>query len=106
MIHAGELRHLAKFKVPTVATIAGDTTVAPFVEDFDGWVSIQPLAGSEETVGDQVQVSVGHLVKMRYDARVHERMAMVARGRTFEIMSVLNMDERDIELQLLCRELV
>lgn len=106
MIRAGELRHLAKFKEPTVAAVDGDTTLEPFVEEFEAWVAIDPVAGTEQTVGDQVQASRGSLVKMRYDSRVHERLTMTARGRVFEIMSVLNLDERDIELQLTCRELL
>ena len=106
MVSAGELRVPAKFKSPTVATVDGDTTVDPFVEDFDSRVSIQPLAGSEQVVGDQVQAARECLVTMRRDARVNERMIMVARGRRFEIRSVLNTDERDREMMLHCRELV
>jgi head-tail adaptor len=106
MVSAGELRWPAKFKSPTVATAKGDTTVDPFVEDFDSRVKIEPLAGTEQTVGDQVQPSRVSLVTMRRDARVNERMVMVARGRRFEILSVLNTDERDREMQLHCRELV
>lgn len=112
MIHAGELRHLAKFKEATVVTTDGDTAVDPFVESFEGWVSVDPVAGSEETIGDQVQVSVGSLVKMRYDSRVNTRLTMYLRDadqnwtRRFEILSVLDIDLRHIELQLTCRELV
>lgn len=106
MIHVGELRHLAKFKSPTVATVSGDTTLDPFIEDFEGWVSVQPLGGSEVEIGDQIQAVRLSLITMRHDSRVNERMIVFARGRRFEIMSVLNTDERDIEMQLHCRELV
>jgi SPP1 family predicted phage head-tail adaptor len=106
VIHAGELRYPAVFKEPTVETLDGDTTVEPFVEAFEARVAIDPVGGTEQTIGDQVQAAVGSLVKMRYDPRVHERLIMYARGRVFEIMSVLNLDERDKELQLTCRELV
>ena len=112
MIYAGELRYLAKFAVPTIEKVGGDTTVDPFVESFVAWVGIDPVAGTEQTVGDQVQASVGSLVKMRYDRRVNQRLTMMIRDadqnwtRRFEILTVLNLDQRNIELQLLCRELV
>ena len=31
---------------------------------------------------------------------------MTARNRKFEILSVLNIDERDVEMQLACKELL
>ena len=105
-VRAGDLRHLATFKNPTLVTSDGDTTLEPFVEDFQAWVQMQPLGGTEETVGDQFQVSRSHLVTMRYDSRVMERMQMTARGRKLEILSMLNVEERDVEMQLTCRELV
>lgn len=106
MIHVGDLRHLATFSLPTEMTEDGDTTLDPFVESFDAWVSIQPLAGSEGIVADQMQASQVSLVTVRHNRRIHPRMRMTARNRTFEILSVLNVDERDIEMQLTCRELV
>ena len=112
-VMTGELRHLAKFKLPTVTKTYGDTTVDPFVEDFEAWVGIDPVTGTEETVGDQVQASRGSLVKMRYRKRQPTmRHAMFIRDedqnwtRRFEILSILNIDERDRELQLTCREVV
>lgn len=106
MIHAGELRNLAIFKAPTEAEEDGDTTLDPFIEDFRAWVQIQPLAGTEDVSADQFQTSRTSLVTMRYDARVRARMTMHAKGRRFEILSVLNLDERNREMQLSCRELV
>lgn len=105
MIHVGELRHKAIFKVPHRVTDFGDTTVQRRTGDFEAWVDIQPLGGSAGTAGDQVQAVRLHLVRMRYDDRVHQEQQLVVRGRTFEIVNVLNIDERDIELQLHCREL-
>lgn len=106
MIAAGQLRYPAKFKGPTVTETYGDTTLEPFVEEFESRVGIDPIAGTEQTIGDQVLAARGSLVKMRYDPRVTVRHTMLARGRKFEILSILNIDERDKELQLTCRELV
>lgn len=105
-IHAGDLRYLATFKNPTPVVIDGDTTLTPFAEDFKGWVGIQPLAGGEETVGDQMQTFRAHLVTARYDRRINERMHILVRGRILQIASVLNVDERNVEMQLTCKELV
>lgn len=105
-INAGDLRNLATFTAPTVLTEDGDVTLEPFVEDFQAWVQIQPMSGSEEIVGDQVQTSRTHLVTARFDSRIMERMQMTARNRKFEILSVLNIDERDVEMQLACKELL
>lgn len=106
MIRGGELRYTAKFKSPTVNTVQGDTTLDPRVEDFERRVGLQPLGASESTVGDQVQAMRMSLLTMRYDPRVNQRMTIFARGRTFEIMGIIVLDERDREMQLTCRELV
>jgi SPP1 family predicted phage head-tail adaptor len=106
-IRAGDLRSYATFKLPTEAIVEGDTTLDPFVEEFGAWVQIQPIAASEETVGDQAMASRTHLVTMRFDSRVDSRMELHVRSRRFQIVSPpLNLDERDIEMQLMCRELV
>lgn len=106
-IRTAELRHYATFRLPTEEIVEGDTTLDPFIEDFGAWIQIQPVGGSEETIGEQAMASRTHLVTMRYDSRVDSRMRLHVRSRVFEIVSPpLNVDERDIELQLMCRELV
>lgn len=105
MIHAGELKHLARFSVPTVATTGGDTTLDPHVESFEAWISIQPIGMVESEVGDALQGARMSLVKMRYDSRINRQLRMRARSRDFEIVSVLNIDEQDTELSLQVREL-
>ena len=70
-INAGDLRNLATFTAPTVLTEDGDVTLEPFVEDFQHGY-IQPMSGSEEIVGDQVQTSRTHLVTARFDSRIME----------------------------------
>lgn len=105
MIRVADLRHLARFRRPTQTVTRGDTTLEPFVETFTAWVDIQPVGMVENESGNAVQGARLSLVKMRYDARVHRQLTMAARGRDFEILSVIVVDENDRELQLQVREL-
>lgn len=110
MIHAGELRHHVTFKAPTPTVDRGDTTLDPWYHDFETWVAIQWLGGTEPEIADQrMSVRVG-ILKMRWDDRATNRKRIVMHNekppRTLEVISCIDPDEGRRELQLTVRELV
>lgn len=73
------------------------------------WASLHGATGREFTAGDQTTADVGYMVRMRADGKTREivpKMRLLHRGRTFEIMSVVDIENRHIEMLLGCREVV
>lgn len=68
------------------------------------WASVTPVSGKEYFASAQVNAEVSTKITMRYLAGITPKMRVVFEARTFEIISVLNFEERDIELNLMCKE--
>jgi SPP1 family predicted phage head-tail adaptor len=70
------------------------------------WASVTPVSGKEYFASAQVNAEVSTKITMRYLAGITPKIRVVFEARTFEIISVLNFEERDIELNLMCKERV
>lgn len=102
-MQAGQLRHSITIQKRTSTVSHGEqsTTWTDFVRAF---ASVQPLTGREALVSRQETADVSHKVIMRYQAGITPAMRVSYNGRFFDVQAVLNIDERNRELHLLCIE--
>jgi SPP1 family predicted phage head-tail adaptor len=70
------------------------------------WASVTPVSGKEYFASAQVSAEVSTKITMRYRSGITPKMRVVFGTRIFEISSVLNFEERGIELNLMCKESV
>ncbi len=77
------------------------------------WANIQPLRGREFLEARQVQAEVSHRIRIRRQGTKEIRPEMravytdpVYGQRVFEILSVVNVAERNREVELICTEKV
>lgn len=70
------------------------------------WAAIDPISGKEFYAAEQSQSSVTHKVRCRYRAGVETAMRIKCGARRFEIISVIDWEERHESLLIMCRELV
>lgn len=69
------------------------------------WASIESALGKEDEYGMQMAQETTHIVKLRYYAEVHKTGCwFVYKGRRFDIMYALNVDEQNRESRLYCVE--
>ncbi|MGC7561340.1 phage head closure protein [Pasteurella sp. PK-2025] len=68
------------------------------------WAEIKPLAGREYFSAQQVQSEITTQIFIRYLPGVLPTMRVKFGSRFFEIISVINANERNIYLQLMCKE--
>ena len=68
------------------------------------WANIRPLSGRERWAAQQVQANLSHEVLIRYTKDVTPKMRISYNSRTFEIGTVINVDERGAWMRLLCTE--
>ena len=68
------------------------------------WADVRPLSGREYFSAQQVQSEVTTQIWLRYIEGIKPTMKVKFGKREFEILSVLNAQERDVSLQLMCKE--
>jgi len=107
-INPGEYRHKITIQQKT-------KTQNDYGEEIEDWVDvvsarsgIYPISGREFFAAETVNSEVSHKVNLRYipNATITPDMRIKFGNRFFHIISVINFQERNIELQLLCKELI
>lgn len=105
-MRAGRLRNKVSIQSRSGAQNAYGEVTNTFSEISNGeiWASIEPLSDTEGKLAGGRDEILSHKIIMRYLTGVNATHQVVFGSRTFQIVSVLNMGERDREMQLLCRE--
>jgi SPP1 family predicted phage head-tail adaptor len=68
------------------------------------YASIWPLKGAEYIAAMQTTSEISHKIRIRYLANVTPKLRIKFGTRYFDIQSVINPDERNIYLEMMCRE--
>jgi SPP1 family predicted phage head-tail adaptor len=68
------------------------------------WASIEPISGREYFSAQQVNAEITHRVKMRHLEGLESTMRILYGARAFEIKSIMNIKEKNQELEILCVE--
>lgn len=58
------------------------------------WISLAPLSGTEAITAMAVEATVTHRITMRYTNGLQPKYRIVCEGRTFEIISILEVGRR------------
>jgi len=105
-VRSGRLRHRIRLKSPiqTPDGMGGITKTWGTVGVY--WASIEPLRGREYIESHLENAEVTGKIIMRYLAAINPAMKIEYGNREFEILSVINVDEKDRELQLMVKEMV
>lgn len=68
------------------------------------WAAIKPISGREYFNASGERAEVTHEIGMRYGVDVRPRDRVVYGSRVFNVRSVLNIEERNRHLKLMCSE--
>lgn len=110
-MQAGKLRHLVTLQSlgARVDDGIGGGSI-PFADVAELWASIEPLSGRELLLAGQLDDRMTTRVRTRYYAGVRPswRIRWVDNGtvHVFDIKSIADKEERHIELEMMCEELV
>ena len=103
-INPSELRHSIVIQsVARVSDGAGGQTET-WSTQTTAYASIQPIKGYQKFQAMQTETPITHKIKMRYQAGISTQNRIVFDGRTFDVVEVLNIDERNIVLHILAME--
>lgn len=106
-MNPGELKH--RISVQKFAKIedGGGGFTEEWIDLFDPpeiWASINPLSGRELFVAMQIQSMVSHKIKIRYRSGITNKHRVEYKGRVYNILAVIDKQERHKELELMCEE--
>lgn len=75
-----------------------------WVEFTETRAAIWPVSAGEQVKNQQIENQVTHRIRMRYQAGIIPEMRIVHKSRIFEIISIINVQEEDRWLDLICTE--
>ena len=102
-MRAGRLRHRLSLQSPTHANTVGTiTTTWGTVAAI--WGSIEPLRGKEYYDSAVINADISAKIIIRYTADIEPDYRIVFETRVFEIMWIINVEEKDKEMQLMVKE--
>lgn len=105
-MRAGRLRHRVTLQQLTQVPDGGGGYTEDWTDVATVWAAVEPLRGQERYEAQQVQATLSHRITIRYRAGVEPSMRVVHDGRVFNVLSVIDPQERHRELQLLVEEVV
>lgn len=106
MIRAGTMRHQVEIwgNIETV-----DSMGSPVLNLFklkDARCSINPIVGTEMFVSEAIRNEITHKIGMRFtpDINLSPEYFLKFKGRLFDIVQVLNFNEKNVNVIILCKE--
>lgn len=105
-MQAGKLRHRVTIQTQTATQGTFGEPADTWTDVDTVWASVEPLSGREFLDARQMQADVTTRVTIRYLAGVIPSMRVKYGTRTLDILGVVNREERDRTMELMCREKV
>lgn len=104
-INAGEYRHIIIFQELTNKRNAYGEIEKEWEDVYKTKVAIYPLSSRELFQAGVISNETTHKIYLRYSPLIKNDMRIKFNDRYFSIISIIDFEERNKELQLLCREL-
>jgi SPP1 family predicted phage head-tail adaptor len=104
-LNAGKYRHpITIQKLVQTENSYGETT-DEWIDETRMRAGIYPLSGKEFFSAEAVNSEITHKVHIRYISGITSDMRIIFNERIFNIISApINWQEKNVELQLLCKE--
>lgn len=106
-MRAGRLRHQIRFERSTETVNAYNEPVQTWSLLASAWVGIEPLRGNERIAAMQVQAAADVRIVTRYQTALSDlnpKDRAVFGSKVYDIKAVINVDERNRELQVMATE--
>lgn len=104
-MRAARLRHRVTIQSPVAAVNGYGERITTWSTVAVVWAAVEPLRGREFFDAEQTQAEISHRVIMRYRTGMESTMRLLHLTRVLHIGTIIDVDERHRELQLMCREM-
>jgi len=101
-----KLRHrvIMQQNQPTINAFGEETE--HWVDIATVWASVEPLKGREFFAAQKENSETTVRITIRYRSGISPDMRIKFDGKIYEINAIIDVEERHIELQLMCKELL
>lgn len=103
-MRSGQRSHYITIQQSTSAPDGYGGQVKTWVDYLSVWAAIRPLNGKELIAASATQNETTHTITFPYITGVTAAHRITYNGRYFNILNVINVEERNRELQCLCSE--
>lgn len=100
----GAMRHRVVLEAVNRAPDGGGGATQSWLPVAELWAAIAPSSGDERLAAEQHAGRITHVIHIRYRAGVIPAMRFRQGARRFDILAVIDVDERRHRLRCLCRE--
>ncbi len=104
IMQAGKLRHRVTINQKATTRDAAGAEIEAWTTFDVVWGSVEPMRGQEYLEANRIGAAVDTRIRIRYLSGVLPSMQVVFGAHTYNIVSVINVGERNIEMQLMCKE--
>ena len=104
-MRAGDLKHLVSIQRAVLTQNDYGEVIEDWQELYSCRASIRPISGKEIAINHSIVNVISHKVHIRYKPDIKPSDRIVFDGRIFNITSVINYEEKNISLGLLCKEI-
>ncbi|MFA5866915.1 MAG: phage head closure protein [Actinomycetota bacterium] len=105
-MRAGQLRHKIVIQQVLLSQDAYGASVETLSTFATVWTSIEPISGREYFDSAKLNAEITHRIRIRYTAGITPDMKVLFGSRTFDILSIIDREERNREMELMCAEVV
>lgn len=105
-MRAGQLRQRVTIQEKDVTRDTHGAEEITWTDLATVWAAVEPLTGREWIEGRQETAGVSTRIRIRYRSGITPEMRVSFGDITFNILSVIHVQERERELHLMCREIV
>lgn len=103
-IRAGRLRHRVELQSPTTTRSSTGSALVAYSTTATVWAAVEPLTGREYLASNQTQNEVTTRIVIRHYSGVVPSWRVVHGSKTYTVEAVINEDEMDRHMQLMCKE--
>lgn len=103
-IPSGNLRHRLTIQQVAETRDAHGGIISTWGTYATVWGSVEPLRGRELVAAQEKQARYDVRIRIRYLRGVTAKMRVLFGSRVLEIVSVINEEERNVNMQLMCWE--
>ena len=100
----GALRHRVRIESQVRTADGGGGAIVTWASLGEVWAGIRPVSGTEAPLAEQQAGRITHEIILRHRADIVPAMRLALDDRHFDIVAVLDVDERRRHLRCLCRE--
>lgn len=102
-MNIGKFRNRITFQSETEISDGYGGSVTTWSDYKAVWANISTLNGKERIQGQQIETEYTHKIYTRF-LNVNDKMRVLYKDRVFEIVSAINIEERNKYLEIMCIE--